>query len=93
MQQQRPAAASLNTAGESAIRNSRFNFIIIIAEENERGNKYFVEIANVVKEFQVDDDWNFSFDEKAGVFNVGVCIKSKIKKINYLIRVHSNDCP
>lgn len=39
----------------------------------------------------VNNDWHFSFDEKANVFKFGLCIKRKIKKINYLIRVHSDD--
>ena len=60
-------------------------------ENNMKSNKYSVEIANAVKEFLVNDDWHFSFDEKSGVFKFGLCIDSKIKKIDYQIRVHNDD--
>lgn len=56
-----------------------------------KNNKYSVEIANAVKDFLVNDGWQFSFDENSGVFEFGLCIRSKIKKINYLIRVYNND--
>lgn len=52
---------------------------------------YSSEIANAIKSFLKDDDWHFSFDEKRGTFKFGLSIKSKIKKINYTIRVHEDD--
>ena len=52
---------------------------------------YSQNIANAIKEFLTNDDWYFSFDEKRGVFKFRLCLKGKINKINYLIRVRDDD--
>lgn len=52
---------------------------------------YSKNIANAIKEFLINDDWHFSFDEKRGVFKFGLCLKGKIKKIDYLIRVRDDE--
>ena len=48
---------------------------------------YSKNIANAINEFLKNDDWHFSFDEERGVFRFKLTLKSKIKKIDYLIRV------
>lgn len=53
--------------------------------------KYSVEIVNAIKSFLEDDDWHFSFDEEEGVFKFALSIKSRIKKLHYLIRIHDED--
>lgn len=49
------------------------------------------ELVNLVKQFLVDNDWHFFFDENTGVFEFGLRMKSKIQKINYLIDVHEDE--
>lgn len=52
---------------------------------------YSQNIANAINEFLTNDDWHFPFDEKRGVFKFGLCLKGKIKKIDYLIRVRDDE--
>lgn len=52
---------------------------------NER--KYSTEIATKIHDFLRKDDWNFRFDEERGVFKFGLHLRSKMKELNYLIRV------
>lgn len=52
---------------------------------------YSQNIANAIKEFLTNDDWYFSFDEKRGMFKFGLCLKGKIKKIDYLICVRDDE--
>lgn len=33
---------------------------------------YSIDIANAIKSFLVEDDWDFSFDEKKGIFKFGL---------------------
>lgn len=47
-----------------------------------RKYEYSKDLVNIVKQFLVDDDWHFSFDENTGVFDFGLRVKSKIQKIN-----------
>lgn len=54
-------------------------------------SKYREELANVVKTFLTEDDWQFSFDENKGMFDFGLRIKSRIQKINYLVDVRKNE--
>ena len=49
------------------------------------------EIADVIKQFLIADDWHFSFNEKNGIFDFDLKTKSKIQKINYLIKIHDNE--
>lgn len=56
-----------------------------------RKYEYSNELADLVKKFLVDDDWHFSFDENTGVFEFGLRVKSKIKKINYIVDVHKDE--
>lgn len=53
--------------------------------------KYSEELANFVKEFLVEDDWHFSFDESIGVFEFGLRIDSKIHKIEYAVDVKEDE--
>ncbi len=54
-------------------------------------DEYSVEIVKVIKDFLTDDGWNYSFDEESGEFKFGLRLKSKIKKIDYLIHVSDRD--
>ena len=53
--------------------------------------EYSNELATLVKQFLIEDDWHFSFDENTGVFDFGLRIKGKIQNINYMIIVHKKD--
>ena len=48
---------------------------------------YSRNIANVINHFLMEDDWYYFFDEKRGVFEFGLAIQGKMKKINYYIAV------
>lgn len=48
---------------------------------------YSENIANAINDFLTTDDWHYSFDEQKGIFKFGLCLKGKIKKINYIIYV------
>lgn len=52
---------------------------------------YNNEIANAIRSFLKKDDWHFSFDEQKGVFDFGLRIRSKIRKISYLVKVNGAD--
>lgn len=52
-----------------------------------KNNKYSVEIANAVKDFLVNDDWHFSFDEQRGLFKFGVSVRNDFEHINGRISV------
>lgn len=52
--------------------------------------EYSKELVNIVKQFLVDDDWQFSFDENIGVFDFALRVKSKIQKIIYKVDVHED---
>lgn len=56
-----------------------------------RKYEYSKDLVNIVKQFLVDDDWHFSFDENTGVFDFGLRVKSKIQKINYIVDVHEDE--
>lgn len=56
-----------------------------------RKYEYSNDLVNIVKQFLVDDDWHFSFDESTGVFDFGLRVKSKIQKINYIVDVHEDE--
>ena len=48
-----------------------------------RRYEYSDEIAEVVKKFLEEDEWNYSFDDETGLFRFDLRIRSKIQKINY----------
>ncbi len=53
---------------------------------------YSYEIAERISEFLTSDDWHFRFDEEKGVFQFGLTLhRTKIKKVEYLIRVRQDD--
>ena len=45
-----------------------------------RKYEYSKDLVNIVKQFLVDDDWHFSFDENTGVFDFGLKVESKIQR-------------
>lgn len=48
---------------------------------------YSQQIADAIKNFLVGDDWKFDFNEEKGVFKFSCDIKSKLKNVDYFIRV------
>lgn len=48
-------------------------------------------IANAIKSYLKEDDWHFSFDEESGLFEYGLSLRSKIKKISYIVDVKESD--
>lgn len=56
-----------------------------------RKYEYSMELASIVKQFLVDDDWHFSFDQNTGIFDFGLRVKSKIQKIDYIVDVHEDE--
>ena len=53
--------------------------------------EYSQAIANAIHAFLTEDDWHFAFDEEKGIFKFNLTLKSKIRKVEYFIRVASND--
>jgi len=49
--------------------------------------EYSVEIANAIKKFLIEDDWNYSFDEEKGTFSMGVNLKCKLGDTKIVVRV------
>ena len=52
--------------------------------------EYSEELVNIVKQFLIDDDWKFSFDENNGVFDFNLSVKSKIQKVMYRVDVYED---
>lgn len=48
---------------------------------------YSENIANAINEFLTNDGWHYSFDEQKGLFDFGLNIKGKIKKIRYIVDI------
>lgn len=51
---------------------------------------YSEEIVEIIRNFLIEDDWKFEFDEEKGVFRFGVGIDSKLKHLRYFIPVKSD---
>ena len=54
-------------------------------------NAYSKAIATAISSFLREDDWHFQFDEEKGVFKFGLNLKTRLKKVNYTIRVQENN--
>lgn len=52
---------------------------------------YSKSIANAINNFLAEDDWHFSFDDQRGLFKFGLCLKGRIKKINYIVDVKEDE--
>lgn len=52
---------------------------------------YSNEIANVVKEFLIKDNWRYSFNEDFGIFDFGLNVRSKLQKIKYFIDIKTSE--
>lgn len=52
---------------------------------------YSKSTANAINNFLAENDWHFSFDDQRGLFKFGLCLKGKIKKINYIIDVKEDE--
>ncbi|MBQ7221624.1 MAG: hypothetical protein IJS28_11660 [Synergistaceae bacterium] len=48
---------------------------------------YSQDIAGVVRDFLIDDDWKFTFDDERGVFSFGLALHSKMKHVDYSVIV------
>ena len=53
--------------------------------------KYSKAIANAIKSFLTEDDWNFTFNEDQGTFRFGLAMEGKLKKISYIVRVNGDN--
>ncbi|MBQ3402652.1 MAG: hypothetical protein IJG65_04675 [Synergistaceae bacterium] len=51
---------------------------------------YSEEIVEVIRNFLIEDDWKFEFDEERGIFRFGVAIESKLKHLRYFVPVRSD---
>lgn len=56
-----------------------------------RERTYSKNIVNAINKFLTEDDWHFSFDDQRGLFEFGLCIKGKIKKISYIVDVKEDE--
>lgn len=54
------------------------------------GTGYSEEIVEVIRNFLVEDDWKFEFDDERGVFHFGVGISGKLKNLRYVIHVRND---
>lgn len=52
---------------------------------------YSESIANAINTFLKEDDWDFSFDDRWGLFKFGLGLKNKLKEVNYLIDVKKDE--
>lgn len=53
--------------------------------------EYSRELAEAVKQFLVDDDWGYTFDEERGLFKFALRMKSKIQTIRYTVAVKDDE--
>ncbi len=53
-------------------------------------DSYSEDIAEEIRGFLLDDDWNFDFDDEKGVFKFGVNINGKMKHVNYFVPVRDD---
>ena len=51
---------------------------------------YSEEIVELIRNFLIEDDWKFEFDDEKGIFRFGVGIDSKLKHLRYFIPVKSD---
>lgn len=52
---------------------------------------YSEEIADAIQRFLDDEDWNYDFQEEKGIFRFGLNLKCRIRNIQYIIDLNSND--
>lgn len=52
---------------------------------------YSKNIAKAINHFLTEDDWHFSFDDQRGLFRFGLCLKGRIKKVNYIVDVKEDE--
>lgn len=57
----------------------------------DRREEYSQDIADCIRDFLVEDDWNFEFDEERGIFKFGVNLKSKLKNVRYIVPVREEN--
>ena len=50
---------------------------------------YSEKIANAIKNFLINDDWHFSFDEEKGRFTFGISLKSKLNRVDCKVIVNN----
>ena len=51
---------------------------------------YSEDIAEEIRGFLIDDEWNFDFDDEKGIFKFGVNINGKMKHVNYFLPVRDD---
>lgn len=53
--------------------------------------KYSKNIADAISSLLTEDDWNYSFDKKVGLFTFELCLTVNIKKLSYYINVMEDE--
>ena len=53
-------------------------------------DNYSEEIVGAIKDFLEEDDWNYGFDDEAGMFRFGLNLKGRLKKAQYVVDVHDD---
>lgn len=54
-------------------------------------NSYNTDISDAINSFLEEDDWKFNFEEDRGIFRFGLGLKTKMKRIDYIVDVKDND--
>ncbi len=54
-------------------------------------NTYSMEIVDAIKDFLIEDDWRFSFDEEKGLFKFGLSLHGKLKHVDYIIDIKEDE--
>lgn len=54
-------------------------------------SSYNTDIANEIHSFLEDDNWKFSFDDNRGIFRFTLGLRTKMKKIDYIVDVKETD--
>ena len=53
--------------------------------------RYNTAVAEVVRNFLEEEEWNFDFDEERGIFRFGLRLKCKLSKLKYVVDVRRNE--
>ena len=73
-----------------AISISVMAFVLLTSGTARADDGYSEDIADEIKGFLIDDDWNFDFDDEKGIFKFGVNINGKMKHVNFFVPVRDD---
>ena len=61
------------------------------ADKNDSGSRnYSQELVKAIRQFLIDDDWKFEFDDDTGIFRFGVNIGGKMKSTSCRILIRDD---